>query len=87
MAVGSTMSTTAQVTWVIDGFNWFLRFGMDCHLDLDVRTPRALVTHADAATWTVEGATAVLCQMPVKGRPRVAEVGVYSMPFHLTIVQ
>ena len=29
MAVGDSMLTEAQVTWVIDGYNWFLRFGMD----------------------------------------------------------
>lgn len=87
MAVGSTMTTAVQATWVIDGFNWALRFGMDCDLNPDGRTPRADVAHADAATWTVEGTTAVLCQMPVKGRPRVEEVGVFSMPFKITIAQ
>ena len=87
MPVGTSMTTVVQVSWVIDGFNWFLRFGMDCDDNPDGRTPRADVTHADAATWTVEGTTAVLCQMPVKGRPRVVEVGEFGMPFKLTIVQ
>jgi len=86
MPAGSSMTTAVQVTWVIDGYNWFLRFGMDCSMDDDAGN-RAVVTHADATTWTLEGSTATLCKMPVKGRPRAELVGVYGMPFKLTIVK
>ncbi len=86
MAVGDTMLTEAQVTWVIDGYNWFLRFAHGCDLNAG-GNDRAVVTHPDAASWTLEGVTAVLCRMPVKGRPRTEFVGEYSMPFKLTILK
>lgn len=85
MVVGNTMTTEAQVTWVIDGYNWFLRFAHGCDLNAGVDN-RAVVTHPDATSWTLEGVTAVLCRMPVKGRPRVEKVGgVFIMPFKITI--
>jgi len=87
MTVGDSMTTVVQVTWVIDGFNWFLRFGMDC-MDDDAGA-RGDVNRISANTWTLEGTNATLCKMPVKGRPLVTQVGdgVFSMPFKLTIVQ
>lgn len=85
MPVGTSMTTAIQVSWVIDGFNWFLRFGMDC-MDDDA-VARGDVNRLAADTWTLEGTTATLCKMPVKGRPLVTKVGEFSMPFKLTIVK
>jgi len=92
MAPGDAMTTRAQVTWVRQdasgkGYNWFLRFGMDCHLN-DVTGGRVTVAHAlDGVTWTLEGATAILCRMPTKGRSVVDSVGTFAMPFALTVVR
>ncbi|MDH4045371.1 MAG: hypothetical protein OEW06_13020, partial [Gemmatimonadota bacterium] len=79
MDPGRTMTTRAQVTWVRPdasgkGYNWALRFGMDCDLN-DVTGNRLTVVHAiDGITWTLEGTSAILCQMPTKGKPQVTEV-------------
>jgi hypothetical protein len=92
MVSGSTMTTRGQVTWVRPdangkGYNWFLRFGMDCD-NTDVAADRLTVTHAlDGVTWTLEGTTAILCRMPTKGRPRAEFVGAFAMPFELTVVK
>ncbi len=93
MDPGSTMTTRAQVTWVRPddttgkGYNWYLRFGQDCDLG-DVGADRLTVTHAlDGVTWVLEGATAILCRMPTKGRPQVELVGTFAMPFELTVVK
>jgi len=92
MAPGGSMTTRAQVTWVMKdasgkGYNWFLRFGQDCDSN-DVPADRVKVfSHLDAVTWTLEGTTAVLCRMPTKGRPQVQHVGTFSMPFALTVVK
>ncbi len=92
MAPGSDMTTRAQVTWVKPdasgkGYNWFLRFGMDCDSN-DVDEDRLDVTHhPDADTWTLVGTTAILCRMPTKGRPMVEPVGTFVMPFELTVTR
>lgn len=86
MPVGTPMTTRAQVTWVKDGYNWSLRFGMDCELN-DENANRIDVTHPDADTWTLEGNTARLCGLPTKGKPRVVDFGVFTMPFELTVVR
>jgi hypothetical protein len=92
MAPGSTMTSRAQVTWIGPdasgkGYNWALRFGMDCHLN-DVASHRLTVAHApDGVAWTLEGTTAILCRMPTKGRPQVDSVGTFAMPFALTVVR
>jgi hypothetical protein len=92
MAPGTSMTTRAQVTWVRrddsdKGYNWFLRFGQDCD-GADVAADRLTVTHElDGVTWTFTGATAILCQLPTKGKPEVTEVGRYAMPFQLTVVK
>jgi hypothetical protein len=84
MAVGTTMTTRSQTTWVKDGFNWFLRFGRDCEATTEAAN-RVSVTHPDSDTWTIEGTNATLCKMSVKGRPRGGFVGQFSMPFRLTL--
>jgi hypothetical protein len=85
MDVGSAMMTVAQVTWVMAGYNWFLRFGQeDCGTGSAVDN-RATVTHPDENTWILEGAGACLLSMKVKGRPEVLPVGFFSMPFQLTV--
>lgn len=92
MTPGSTMTTRAQVTWVRPdatgkGYNWFLRFGQDCSNN-DVIGNRMTVAHAlDGVTWTLEGTSAILCQLPTKGKPQVTEVGRFDMPFGLTVVK
>ncbi len=94
MEVGSTMTTFGQVTWVKQddagkGYNWFLRFGMDCER-ADVGADRLTVTHTTETTWTLEtppGAHAWLCKLPTKGRPVISEAGEFSMPFKLTLVK
>jgi hypothetical protein len=91
MGVGSTMTTRGQVTWVKKdaagkGYNWFLRFGMNCE-SADVGSDRLTVLHPDESTWTLEGAHAVLCKMPTKGRPVAMAAGEFSMPFKLTLVK
>ncbi|HSM16728.1 MAG TPA: hypothetical protein VK845_06995, partial [Gemmatimonadales bacterium] len=93
MDPGSTMTTRAQFTWVRrdatgKGYNWALRFGMDCHGD-DVYGNRVTVAHAlDGVTWTLTPmAEAILCKLPTKGRPVVTEVGRFAMPFGLTVVK
>lgn len=86
LAVGQTMTSGSQVTWVTAGFNWFLRFGGDCAGNV-VPANRVSITRLDASTWTVESpfGTAILCKMPVKGRPVTTYVGDYNMPFQLTL--
>jgi len=89
MAPGSTMTTASSVVWVINGFNWFLRFGGgDCQ-GTQVPTKRAVVTRSvDGVSWTMrspDGEKALLCRMPVKGRPSVTLVGEYTMPFEVTV--
>ena len=91
MGVGSTMTTRGQVTWVKQdaagkGYNWFLRFGMNCE-SADVGADRLTVVHPDESTWTLEGTHAVLCKMPTKGRPVAVAAGEFSMPFKLTLVK
>lgn len=92
MVPGSVMTTRAQVTWVRPdasgkGYNWALRFGMDCHLN-DVTDDRLRVTLApDGVTWILEGTTAILCRMPTKGRPQMDSVGSFAMPFALTVAR
>jgi len=91
MEVGSTMTTRGQVTWVKKdaagkGYNWFLRFGMDCEL-ADVDADRLIVTHPTVDEWVLDGGTATLCRMPTKGRPKVLPVGEFSMPFVLTVAR
>ncbi len=92
MVPGSTTTTRAQVTWVRPdasgkGFNWFLRFGFDCENN-DVTGNRLTLAHAlDGITWTLEGTSAILCQLPTKGKPQVTEVGRFDMPFGLTVVK
>ena len=89
MAPGSTMTTATGVVWVINGYNWFLRFGAgDCQ-GTQVLARRAVVTRsAEGASWTMhspDGEKALLCRMPVKGRPTVTQVGEYVMPFEVTV--
>jgi len=93
MDPGSNMTTRAQVTWVRPdasgkGYNWALRFGMDCHNN-DVTGNRVTVAHAlDGVTWTLSPISeAILCKFPTKGRPVVTEVGRFAMPFGLTVVK
>jgi hypothetical protein len=92
MAPGSSMTTRGQVTWVRPdasgkGYNWFLQFGRDCD-GADVAGNRLVVTHApDGVTWTFTGTSAILCQMPTKGKPATTEVGRFAMPFELTVVK
>jgi hypothetical protein len=85
MTVGSSMTTAAQVTWVREGYNWFLRFGRDC--DSNDVAGRATVLRTTTTTWVVSGTDAYLCQLPVKGRPRTTFVGTFTMPMELTVVQ
>ena len=80
------MTTRSQVTWVKDGFNWFLRFGSNCD-GQDVSANRVTVSHPLADTWTIEGSQAILCRMPVKGRPTTELVGPFTMPMFMTLVQ
>jgi len=87
MAVGSSITSRAQVTWGMDQRNWFLRFGMDCSLDDDTAN-RIVVTHPDDDTWVLEGHNARLCTSSIKGRPTSAVIGdVFSMPFQITLVR
>jgi hypothetical protein len=92
MEVGKPMTTFGQVTWVMKdangkGYNWVLRFGMDCErevIDEDLLT----VTHTADNTWTLEtppGAHAWLCKLPTKGRPVISEAGEFYMPFKLCL--
>lgn len=91
MTPGGTMTTRAQVTWVMQdangkGYNWFLQFGQDCDSN-DVPGDRLTVSHPDADSWTLQGTTAVLCRMPTKGKPAVQPVGTFTMPFTLTVLK
>jgi hypothetical protein len=88
----TTMTTRLQVTWVMKdasgkGYNWFLRFGRfegNCDSN-DIPADRSVVSHPDADTWILEGDTASLCRLPIKGRPVGQYVGTFSMPFTLTV--
>lgn len=86
LAVGQSMTSGSQVTWVMAGFNWFLRFGGDCSGNV-VPANRVSITRLDASTWTVESpsGSAILCKLPVKGQPATTFVGTFSMPFQLRL--
>jgi hypothetical protein len=80
------------VTWVRPdasgkGYNWFLSFGQDCENN-DVTANRLRVTRSlDGVAWTIEGTSAILCQLPTKGKPQLTEVGRFGMPFGMTVVK
>jgi len=87
LAPGTSMTTQSQVTWVMGGFNWFLRFGWDCSQN-KVPATRAVVTRsADGGTWTLESASgnALLCRSAVKGKPDTEFVAAVTMPFAVTV--
>jgi hypothetical protein len=87
LAPGASMTTSSQVTWVMNGYNWFLRFGKDCSLN-DVPSKRATVTRsADGSTWTVTTPAVAgwLCNSPVKGKPGSGTVGEVAMPYQITV--
>jgi hypothetical protein len=86
LAVGQAMTSASQVTWVTAGYNWFLRFGEDCAGNV-VSANRVTIARLDAGTWTAESpsGSAILCKLPVKGRPATTFVGTFSMPFQLTL--
>ena len=87
LAPGASMTTQSQVTWVMNGSNWFLRFGWDCN-QAKVPAQRAVVTRsADGATWTLESASgnAFLCRSAVKGKPGSAFAASVVMPFSVSV--
>ena len=86
MAIGSSMTTRSQVTWVRDGYNWFLMYGRDCGLN-EVPAKRAIVTRTSGDTWVIESpsAPAILCRSATKGRPTTGLVGEFAMPFSVTV--
>ena len=87
LAPGASMTTNSQVTWVMNGYNWFLRFGKDCDLN-DVPSKRVTVTRsADGSTWTVttQSVAGWLCHSLVKGKPGSGAVGEVVMPYQITV--
>jgi hypothetical protein len=87
LAPGASMTTNSQVTWVMNGYNWFLRFGKDCDLN-DVPSKRVTVTRsADGSTWAVTTPPAAgwLCRSLVKGKPGSSTVGEVVMPYQITV--
>ncbi len=90
MAPGTSMTTRGQVTWVkqdVDGkgYNWFLRFGMDCQSEDDAANRLSVTRSLDGASWSVEGSVAMLCRLPTKGKPQMELVGSFTMPFGLAL--
>jgi hypothetical protein len=87
LAPGASMTTNSQVTWVMNGFNWFLRFGLDCNGNPTAGKRITVTRSADGTTWTMTtpAVPAWLCQSPVKGNPSSATVGQFTMPYQVTV--
>jgi hypothetical protein len=87
MTPGSTMTTASQVTWVMNGYNWFLRFGLDCNGNPAAGKRITVTRSADGATWTMTtpAVPAWLCHSPVKGKPSSSTVGQFTMPYQVTV--
>lgn len=90
MQPGEERTFRSQVTWVMSGYNWFLRYGRDCD-GADVDANRVTVNAGDIDAdgvvdhWSLAGTEAILCQAPVRGRPGVTEVARFAMGLRLEI--
>lgn len=87
LAPGASMTTQSQVTWVMNGYNWFLRFGWDCNQNTAAATRATATRSVDGGTWTLESASgnAFLCRSAVKGKPGSAFAVSVVMPFSVSV--
>jgi hypothetical protein len=86
MGVGTTATTRFGVVWVKDGYNWSLKFGKDCGVNI-LPDRRASVTRVDGATWVIESPStrAFLCRSSVSGKPVAPLVGEFFMPMQVVL--
>ncbi len=96
LTVDSTLHTSGQFIWSSVEFEdgkeqpaeWYLRYGSTCELgDNSLYDNRFDVVRTSETTWTFEGDDAVLCRRWVRGRFILEEIGRFSMPFVLELVQ